>query len=298
MWEPVALPFKNSSLPLPTLPTPDEIRACPNIIWERLAAKVVAINNEIDVKFGSSLRTWEGQALIYLEQHAPKVPAPQLYAMYYDSDQLFLVMQRAPGVPLDSIWPSLTKSEKDSIIAKLCQVFDVMRQAECPWPDFFGSLDGGGVHHNLFWCQKGGRRHFRPFYGEAAFVAGLTENYRARIERNGWPDFKTRFYENYLARVLQQGNRPTLTHGDIQQKNMVVMENVSRQNNQGERAFHIMLVDWEAAGWYPDFWEIFCASSSPMFISWEDDWCWRIHEFLQVWPAEMAMMRMFDRDCL
>ncbi|WEW60029.1 hypothetical protein PRK78_005512 [Emydomyces testavorans] len=298
MWEPVALPFKNNSLPLPTLPTPDEIRACPNIIWERYAAKVVAVNDEIVVKFGSSLDAWEGQALIYLERHVPKVPAPRLYAMYHDSNELFLVMQRAPGVPLDSIWPSLTPSEKYGIIAKLRQAFDVMQQAECPWPDFFGGLDGSGVHHYLFWCRKGGSRHLGPFYSEAAFVAGLTGNYRAAIERNGWPDFKARFYDTYVPRVLQ-GHRPTLTHGDVQQKNIVVAENnASRLNDHGERSFDVMLVDWESAGWCPDFWEIFCASSSPLFLSWDDDWCWRIHEFLQVWPAEMAIMRMIDKDWL
>ncbi|EEP82040.1 predicted protein [Uncinocarpus reesii 1704] len=208
MWEPVTLPFKNNSQPLPALPTPDEIRACANVIWERSAAKVVAVNNEIVVKFGSCVETWEGQALVYLERHAPKIPAPRF---------------------------------------------------------------------------------------EAAFIAGLTANYRASSERRGCPDYKARFYETCLPRVLQ-GHRPTLTHGDIQQKNIVVAEN--GRNNQGERSFDITLVDWEAAGWCPDFWEFFCASCAPPFLSWEEDWCWRIHEFLQIWPAEMALLRMMDKDWL
>ncbi|KKZ60746.1 hypothetical protein EMCG_04595 [[Emmonsia] crescens] len=296
MWEPVALPFKNDSLPLPTLPTPDEIRACPNILWERFgfASKVVAINDEIVVKFGTSLNASEGQALIYLERHVPTVPAPRLYAMYRDSNQLFLVMQRAPGVPLNSIWPSLTKSEKDGIVAKLRQAFDVLRQAECPWPDFYGSLDSSGVHHYLFSCQEGSRKHLGPFYGEAAFVEGLISNYRTLIERRGCPDFKTRAYETYLTSVLK-GHRPTLTHGDVHMKNIVVAENASRRD-QGMRSFDVVLVDWEAAGWYPDFWEFFCAASSPLFLSWEDDWCWRIHEFLEVWAAEMATMLLIKKD--
>jgi hypothetical protein len=70
MWKPVALPF-NNTLPLPTLPTTDEIRACPDVLWERTAAKVVAINDETVVKFGGGVEAWEGQALVYLEQHVP-----------------------------------------------------------------------------------------------------------------------------------------------------------------------------------------------------------------------------------
>jgi hypothetical protein len=65
--------------------------------------------------------------------------------MYYDSKELFSVMQRIPGVQLNSIWPSLADSEKDDIIAKLQQICDAMRKAECPWPDFFGGLDGDGL---------------------------------------------------------------------------------------------------------------------------------------------------------
>lgn len=293
MWEPVSLPFKNNFLPLPSLPTADETRACTNVLWDGVS-KVVAINDEIVAKFGGSVDDWEGQALVYLERHASKVSAPRLYAMYHDSDQLFLVMQRAPGVQLDSIWPTLTESEKDDVIAKLGQTFDVMREAKCPWPDFFGGLDGGSVPHYLFYSQKGDQKYLGPFYGEAAFVAGLVENFRVLTERNGRPDYKVRFYETYLPRVLQ-GHRPTLTHGDVQQKNIMIAENAS-QNKKGERSFDITLVDWAYAGWYPDFWEFFCASSPFIFFYWEEDWCWRAQQFLHVYPAEMAMMRMIDKD--
>ncbi|CAG8909122.1 unnamed protein product [Penicillium egyptiacum] len=198
----------------------------------------------------------------YLEQYVHNVPAPRLYAVYHDAKQLFLVMQRAPGVRLSSIWPSLTESDKDDIVAKLRKAVDTLRQAKTPWPDdFYGSLDGGGVHHYLFYL----------------------------------PDFKARFYEISRPRILQ-GHRPTLTHGDIQPKNIVVAER--GRNSWGERSFDITLVDWEAAGWYSDFWEYFSAFSTPAFLDWTDDWRWRIHESLQIWPAEMGIMRMMDKDWL
>ncbi|KAJ5476900.1 hypothetical protein N7475_002629 [Penicillium sp. IBT 31633x] len=112
MWKPVDIPFQNSQ-PQPTLPTTDEIRACTNILGETSATKIVAVNDNIVVKYGRRVDLWEGQALVYLERHVPEVPAPRLYTMYYDSEQLFLIMQRVPGVQLDSIWPSLAPSEKE-----------------------------------------------------------------------------------------------------------------------------------------------------------------------------------------
>ncbi|TKA28687.1 hypothetical protein B0A50_03014 [Salinomyces thailandicus] len=293
MWEPIALPFKNDTAP--SLPTTEEIRACPFTLAETSVTKVVAVNDEVIAKFGGGIDVCEGQALVYLERHVPEVPAPRLYAMYRDSEQVFLIMQRAPGVELDSVWPSLTEPEKDSIIANLRRIFDSMRRTECPWPDFFGSLDGGSAHHELFYSQKGDERFLGPFYGEAAFVTGLTQNFRALTESNWRPDFKVRYYEAHLGGALQNF-RPTLTHGDVHKKNIMVAEIPSAQENKRERSFHVPLVDWAMAGWYPEFWEYFCASRYIEFLSWEEDWCWRVGQFLPVLAAKTVMMRMFDKD--
>jgi hypothetical protein len=292
MWNPVELPFKCDSSP--PLPTVDEIRSCSDVIQRRSAKKVVAINDKVVAKFGGGIDVAEGQALIFLERHAPGVPAPKLHAMFRDGTEVFLIMERAPGLQLDAIWPSLTESEKSAVTSKLSQIFDSMRQVECPWPDFFGGLGGGSLRHYLFYSQKGDFTHLGPLHGNTDFVKSMVANFRALVERNGRADYKVRFYEEYLAQAL--GNfRPTLTHGDVQKKNIMVAEIEGGQEN-GERTLEIVLVDWEAAGWYPDFWEFFCASSTFDFVYWEEDWCWCAKQFLQVRPAEFAMMRMFDKD--
>ncbi|EFE36950.1 uncharacterized protein ARB_04477 [Trichophyton benhamiae CBS 112371] len=242
MWEPVSIPFQSDSLSLPLpLPTIDEIRTCPNILWECYSSKVVAVNDAVVVKFGRMVDASEGQALIYLERYAPEIPAPRLYAMFKSSSEIFLIMQRAPGIQLDKIWPSLTESEKIDISIKLRQVFDDMQQVKCPWPDFFGDLGGGGVQDHLFYSPDTANRYLGPFYGEAAFIAGFIDD-------------------------------------------------------QSGRSFDIILVDWANAGWYPGYWEFFRAASPMGFEYGEDDWFWRAQEFLQVWPAELALMRMIDKD--
>ena len=126
-------------------------------------------------------------------------------------------------------------------------------------------------------------KHVGPLDIEAVFVAGLTKNYRLAGARKGWPDYKARYYETYLP----GSSKATLTHGDVQHRNIMVVE--SGKNAQGDRAFDVVPVDWKSAAWCPGFWEAFCAISSPLFVSvvWEDGWCWRIHEFLEAWPAEV-----------
>lgn len=293
MWEAVALPFRSTTNL--SLPTTEQIRACTNVLSERYSLKVVQYSKDIVVKFGGALDPAEGQTLIYLERHASEVPAPRLYAMYYEDDELFLVMQRAAGSPLDKLWPSLSELEKQTIVAKLKTIAATMRKVECPWPNFYGGVDGGALRHHLFFSLAGDMEFLGPFDGEAALVTGLTNNYRALMQRNDRSDLKVRFYEQNLATVLR-GHRAVLTHGDFQKMNIMVEPKAGNSPDEVTRDFAITLIDWEDAGWYPEFWEFFTASSMFDIASWEDDWCQYAQEIMPVMLGELAVMRMLDKD--
>lgn len=197
--------------------------------------------------------------------------------MFRDGDEVFLIMERAPGVQLDALWSTLTEAERSSVTAKLGEIFDYMRQVECPWPDFFGGLGGGSLRHYLFYSQNGDFTHLGPFHGGAALVKSMVTNFRALVERNGRADFKVRFYERYLGQALGH-LRPTLTHEDVQRKNIIIVETAGG-GEDGQQTFDMSLLDWESAGWYPDFWEFFCTSPTFDFVYWEEDWCWCAGQF-------------------
>ncbi|KAJ6023830.1 phosphotransferase enzyme family protein [Penicillium herquei] len=205
MWEPVEVPFQNSQS-LTNLPTTDEIRACTDVLGSTSSTKAVGINDDIVVKYGRRVEIWEGQALVLLERYVP---------------------------------------EKNDIVGKLHEIFNKMRDVECPVPKFYGSLDGGSLHTFLFSSNRGDKKHLGPFFSESGFIAGLIGNYRDLIERQDEPEYKVRFYEKYLSSVLE-GHRFTLTHGDLQQKNIMVMENPSRLNDEGRRSFDVVITDWES----------------------------------------------------
>jgi hypothetical protein len=78
---------------------------------------------------------------------------------------------------------------------------------------------------------------------------------------------------------------------------MVEENTTSRRNNQGDlerRSFDVTLVHWENAGFLPEFWEYTEATNCFKF-DWTSDWAGRVHEFLQAWPTEMAMMHFILR---
>jgi thiamine kinase-like enzyme len=63
------------------------------------------------------------------------------------------------------------------------------------------------------------------------------------------------------------GHCTVLTHGDLQLKNIIVNRIGTREDGSGR--FEISLIDWEIAGWYPEYWE-FC--SSTIACRWKPDW--------------------------
>lgn len=45
----------------------------------------------------------------------------------------------------------------------------------------------------------------------------------------------------------------------------------------GGRSFDVFIIDWEMAGWLPEFWEAFCASALLDLVHWEIDYCWLLN---------------------
>lgn len=93
-----------------------------------------------------------------------------------------------------------------------------------------------------------------------------------------------------MPSLVVEGRSPIFTHSDLQRKNILVQE---VEGFKGRKDFHVSLVDWESAGWYPVYWEYFAA-----FLSWKwnDDWCNKVVVAVDSWPAEAAMMKIIYQD--
>ena len=97
-------------------------------------------------------------------------------------------------------------------------------------------------------------------------------------------------YARHFAKV-PRGHQPTFTHSDIQKKNIFVR----KVETNGFHNFEITLIDWEYAGWYPEYWEYFSVFSE---FKWEYHWVRLIDCAIDSWPAETATMDMMSHDFL
>jgi thiamine kinase-like enzyme len=85
---------------------------------------------------------------------------------------------------------------------------------------------------------------------------------------------------------------PVFSHSDLQAKNILV-HNTQAQGSSVKNDFEISVVNWEEAGWYPDYWEY-----AAMFVGflWTDDWLKRLEQIVDPWPGQAAVLRMLFQD--
>lgn len=294
MWKPASLPYVREDLDLyvpQSLPTADDCRACSAALQQEGASRVFFTEYYV-VKYGGAVYPNEGQALLYLEDHIPEVPAPRLLSMFQDAKQTFIIMERVPGKTLEEAWGDMSDEEKDEIMLELKTSFDKMREHQCPWPNFFGGADGGPVPFFLFWTPEMKREISGPFQSEDAFNMGLVKKYEEEQAYNKCVSFRGVFYARHLGKVLHS-HRSTFTHADVQRKNIILIDHDADLVPNRLKPCRIAIVDWETGGWYPDYWEYFVTICA---LQWKDDWWKRVDDFLTPWPAEFGLMQMVYHD--
>ncbi|PWY90303.1 kinase-like protein [Aspergillus sclerotioniger CBS 115572] len=233
------------------LPTVAEIEAATGLISTPDASdKVVRVNEHFAVKMGHGVTLIEAENMRFLAANS-KVPVPKVYAAFRDPDtkKTYNVMQYLPGDTLQTILPSLELAEK-SIICKLIKNA-ITELRSIPPPDYFGMLNRQPYLDGVFWTK------------------GLDP----------------KISDHMVNRTLN-GHRIVFTHGDLQPKNIMVER---LEDCGGGLEFKITLLDWESAGWYPEFWD-FC--NATIACRFKPDWLELVPDILDQYPVEFLMMQV------
>ncbi|KAI9747698.1 MAG: hypothetical protein M4579_007411 [Chaenotheca gracillima] len=197
------------------------------------AATITQIDDSTVVKSGNSVRLAEAATMRYVAQHTT-VPVPRVHHSYQDStsSKVHIVMDYVSGDTLEEVWPKLQEDEKSRI---LDQLQDILRQLRSLKGSFIGSIDGSFCEDVLFSeCAD----PVGPFESEKAFSAGMIAALQEK-DQNIWVDLVSRMIESTM-----HGHEIVLTHGDFLPRNILI---------QGDKV--VAILDWEMAGWYPEYWE-------------------------------------------
>lgn len=266
---------KTDSLALPTIA---EIEAAAEILsFPDTFTKVVRVKEHFAVKFGNGIALSEAENMKFLATNSA-VPVPKVYAAFIDpeTNRTYIIMDYIPGDDLQKLLPSLTPSEK-TVICRLVRNA-IVELRKIPAPDYLGTLNRQPYNDGVFRPEDDNPLIPGPFASQDEMNRGLLEKLR-QLES---PQY-VRLLQEMVERTLH-GHQTVFTHGDLQPKNIMV----ERVDAAGP-GFKTTLVDWEMAGWYPEFWE-FC--NATVCCRFKPDWLELVPDILEQYPVEYLMMQL------
>ncbi|KAI9681638.1 MAG: hypothetical protein M1829_000837 [Trizodia sp. TS-e1964] len=230
------------------------LRKIPRVWRYSPAPGVLLLPFNIVLKFSRHASLSEAHTLEFVSKNT-SIPVPRVITAFESKDGLrYILMTRIPGVPLSRVFGLLSEEKQRNIMHQLRGYIDELRAIRNAEPGYVGAVNQGPLHDERVYSGP-----FGPFNSVPEFHKAL----RLGIDGNSGHAI----LDNMIERENMREYSCRMTHGDFAFRNIIY---------QGEKVTGI--VDWETAGWYPDYWEYASA-----FYSFFDctDLRFRIDEFLE-----------------
>ena len=195
-----------------------------------------------------------------------------------DTQKRYIVMDFVPGTDLQKLLPSLTPAEKKAVSKRIKDAIGELR--EMATPDYFGNLNGTPYIDGVLSTPDNNPAISGPFKNQEQMNQGILK----KLAQTQSPQY-IRLLQNMVTCTLKN-HQNVFTHGDLQPKNIIV-ERIGVSD--GEADFKVTLIDWNLAGWYPDFWE-FC--NSTLYCQMKPDWLELTPDIFDQYPIEYLMMQV------
>jgi aminoglycoside phosphotransferase (APT) family kinase protein len=259
------------------LPTPEEVESSKDILFQCVAGgcRVIGIGNDIVVKYGPRVKMAEADSLAFVGANTT-LPVPKLLGTYIHNDITYIVMSRLSGTQLINLLPSMSLTEINTITNDLKMMMDQLRALRInnfETESYIGSVGRQPCRDMIF---RSGYESKGPFFTEEKMYENILERWINLFEYNPMPDSHVQF----MRRLYQQNseNEIVFTHGDLAPRNILVEE--GRISG---------IVDWEQAGWYPEYWE-YVKAMWTCIDTWETVWPLEVVRFLRPYDY----MRLLD----
>lgn len=207
------------------------------------AAQVYRLNASTIAKTGDGVNMSEAATLRYVRQHT-SIPVPEVFESYIhpETGHPCIIMEYIEGKTLDEEWSTYSGEEEKKVIGQLKGYIGQLRSIDA---QKIGTVDGGRVQDQFF-DDDDEPRMVGPFDDVDASHEGLM----MVLELKG-KESKKKIMEQFSSEVSKRkGYKIMLTHNDIVARNVMV---------KGDNVCAI--VDWELAGFFPEYWE-YCSAVS------------------------------------
>ncbi|KAF2280389.1 phosphotransferase enzyme family protein [Westerdykella ornata] len=254
--------------------SPEQVEASKlKVITVGAGTQLAKISPSMLVKYGSHASLIEAKTMSFVRERT-SIPVPRLYAAYaygpLDRDvddfgsvyDTYIFMEFIEGEDLEKSWGRYNTIEKQQLSVDLKKYLAELRSI--PPANYIGSVNGGPVTDIILEWSTTSRG---PFNSEEDFNATIADTFVAKSKGHVGP---------YIRGMLDSHKHSIVfTHGDLRPANIIVKD--------GRVA---AIIDWEMAGWYPEYWEFAKAFYLEAFST---DWANHLLDILTPYHCEELM---------
>ena len=274
------------------LPTIAEIRASTDALTAAgRSTTVVRVGQHFAVKFGLGQDLREAETMRYVRKHCSNVLVPKVYGTLVDEStgHHFIVMEYLAGETLEKCLPFLDTAEKAEVCRQLKCALEELRGL--PSPGYIGSVRRSSCMDSIFWTPPPvDPPSSGPFDTESEMNEGILKCL-ARTESASYITFL-----RSLVQTTLRDHRVCFAHADLQAKNIMITRTprkVASGTTGGDQTCEtdvkVYIIDWEMAGWYPEYWE-FCNAS--FLARFKPAWQEIVSESIDAYVPEYLMMQV------
>ncbi|KAI1437631.1 kinase-like domain-containing protein [Xylaria sp. CBS 124048] len=246
---------------LPILLTFPSLMDYPNKLSHTYGCEIWKEDGKIR-KSGFRVRLNEEAALRLVKEHTT-IPVPEIYSSIYGhcggDEWGHIWMEHMPGAPLDKLWDDLEDATKERLCKQIWGFVDQLRSIPKP-PGLLYQCEADGSASRDPMLEPDASTMDDPCILEDPLVDDEAVRNRINIH------YKRRCGDSYgenLMDFLPRSNISVFSHNDLSPRNILVDESLTIT----------ALLDWEYAGWYPDYWEYAMTQiqiNSKCFKEWMD----------------------------
>ncbi|OAA65536.1 Protein kinase-like domain protein [Niveomyces insectorum RCEF 264] len=251
------------------LPSPDLVRCVSLSMQARIRPRLGSFlrppvvffrHRGLVVKYGHQVSVAEAHCLLFLRRFCPDVPVPEVYGWRQDGRQTFLYLELVEGYTAAQLWPFLPANDCAALGADVRALVETWRRlpqtlvANLP---FIGHANGQSLLDWLF--INSANPVAGPFPDVARFHDWLVACSDSQANANELPlapPAPPRPETSSAAQIdrsLLPDDAPIVfTHGNLSLSNIIV----DPERGLDGRLRIAAIVDWQQAGWYPDYWEV------------------------------------------
>jgi aminoglycoside phosphotransferase len=237
----------------------------------------IPISKNLIVKTGPYVHLAEAATMRFVADNT-SLPVPKVFCSFLHKDRAYIIMERIQGEAIPTAWKNRSEKSREKIFGQLKTLFQELRALK--------PADGTSVES----CVGGTVREARiprplprmgPFKTIQEFHLFLRDNLRPEEAKDKKDDEDWQGIVEMAAKQDGLWPAPVFTHGDLNPFNILV---------RGDEVAAI--IDWECAGWFPNYWEYTSAWYGNLTRT---EWQENLSKFLDAFPAELEMEKVRNK---